>query len=175
MRVFNRLFALVLGVAVAAGGVLMIIEAIWTGTNSGFVWIPGNEWLTSFKTTSWSSTANIAISIAVAVVGLILLLAEIRPQRKRVAKYSTDSGNWLLLRRSTENHLQRRLAAEVATSPIKVRLKPRALRWRLKVKARAAGTTRPVLEAAARKELARLHAPDSSRIDVKATRVRTES
>ena len=30
MRVFNRLLALALGVAIAAGGVLVILEAIWT-------------------------------------------------------------------------------------------------------------------------------------------------
>ena len=43
MRVFNRLLVLALGVAIAAAGVLVILEAIWTWTNSGFVWIPGRR------------------------------------------------------------------------------------------------------------------------------------
>jgi hypothetical protein len=170
MRVFNRLLVLALGVAIAAAGVLVILEAIWTWTNSGFVWIPGREWLNSFKTTPWSAPIVIAVSIAVAAAGFVLVVAEVRPQRKRHAPFSTDDqGNWLLLRRSTEAHLQRRLAAQVPVSPIKVRLKPRALRWQLKVTARAAPTTKPALVDAAQSELGRLHAPSASKVDVTTT------
>jgi hypothetical protein len=166
MRVFNRLLVLALGVTIVAAGLLVILEAIWTWTNSGFVWIPGREWLNSFKTTSWSAPIVITVSIAVAAAGFLLVLAEIRPQRKRHAPFSTDQGSWLLLRRSTEAHLQRRLATQVPVSPIKVRLTPRALRWRVKVTARAASTTKPALRDAAQTELGRLHAPSTSRIDV---------
>jgi hypothetical protein len=81
----------------------------------------------------------------------------------------------LLLRRSTEGHLQRRLAAQVPVSPIKVRLKPRALRWRLKVKARAASSTKPALVDAAQGELGRLHAPQASKIDVTTTAAKKAS
>jgi hypothetical protein len=166
MRVFNRLLVLALGVALAAAGVLVILEAIWTWTNSGFVWIPGREWLNSFKTTSWSAPIVIAVSIAVAAAGFLLVLAEIRPRRKRHAPFSTGRGDWRLLRRSTEAHLQRRLATQVPVSPIKVRLTPRPLRWRVKVTARGGSTTKPALRDAAQVELARLHAPSTSRIDV---------
>ncbi len=169
MRVFNRLLVLALGVAIAAAGLVVIVEAIWTWTNSGFVWIPGREWLHSFKTTPWSEPIVIAVSIAVAAAGFVLVVAEIRPQRKRHAPFSTDQGDWLLLRRSTETHLQRRLASQVPVSPIKVRLKPRALRWRLKVTARAASTTKPALVDAAQVELGRLHAPSASKVDVTTT------
>lgn len=175
MRVFNRLLALALGVAIVAAGVLVILEAVWTWTNSGFVWIPGREWLDSFKTTSWSASIVIAVSVAVAAAGLVLLLAEVRPQRKRHAPFSTDQGNWLLLRRSTEAYLQRRLATQVPVSPIKVRLKARALYWRLKVRARAASTTKPALRDAAQTELVRLHAPSGSKIDVTTTGVKKVS
>ena len=77
----------------------------------------------------------IAISVAVAAAGLVLVVVEVRPQRKRHAVFATDSGDWLLLRRSTEGHLQRRLAAEVPVDAVKVRLTPRSVRWRLKVRA----------------------------------------
>ena len=174
MRVFNRLLVLALGVVIAAAGVLVILEAVWTWTNSGFLWIPGREWLNSFKSTPWSDPTVIGISIAVAAVGLVLVVAELRPQRKRHAPFSTDQGDWLLLRRSTEAHLQRRLATQVPVSPIKVRLKPRALRWRLKVRARAAPTTKPALRDAAQTELGRLHAPPTSTIDVTTTKAKNK-
>jgi hypothetical protein len=167
-RLINRLGALVVGAVLMAGGGLVVIEAVWTWTGSGFVWIPGRAWLSSFKTTPWSHNAVIAISIGVAIVGFLVVIIEVRPQPKRVAPYRSDHGTWLLLRRSTEAHLSRRLETAVATTPIKVRLSPRALRWRLKVTARAARSTRPALEAAARAELDLLHAP-SARVQVRTT------
>ena len=128
------------------------------------------QWIATFRTTPWSAPIVIAISVAVAVVGLVLLLAELRPQRKRHAEFATASGDWLLLRRSTEAHLQRRLTAQVPVDVVKVRLVPRSLRWRLKVRARPASSTRPVLESTARDELGRLHAPAPSTVEVTTTR-----
>jgi hypothetical protein len=167
MVIVNRLLALVLGAAILAGGLLVMLEAIWAWTGSGFVWIPEEQWLRAFKTTEWSDNLVIAISIGVALVGLILLVVQLRPQRPRLAPFKTDHDSWWLLRRSAESHLGRRLETAVPTSPIKIRLNPR-LRWRLKVTAPAATSTRPTLESAAKAELERLRAPNA-RIQVKTT------
>jgi hypothetical protein len=166
MRVFNRLFLLVLGVALVAAGVLVVVEAVYAWTGSGPVGAFVPQWLATFKTTPWSAPIVIAISAAVAAAGLVLLLVEVRPQRKRLAVFATDSGDWLLLRRSTEGHLQRRLAAAVPVDVAKVRLTPRSVRWRLKVRARAASSAKPVLHSAAQDELGRLRAPGSSTVEV---------
>src|ERR1700677_2873857 len=118
IRVGNRLLAFVLGALLIGAGLLVIIEGVWTWTNSGFVWIPGEQWLRSFETTPWSDTLVIAASAAVAVLGLGLLLLEVRSPRARVLPYHTDTPiEWLLLRRSTERHLSRRLA-RVPTSGV---------------------------------------------------------
>lgn len=116
MVIFNRLFAFVLGAAILAGGLLVMLEAIWAWTGSGFVWIPGHEWLKAFKTTEWSDNLVIAISIGVAIVGLLLLVVGLRPERRRLARFDTDHDTWLLWRRSTEAYLGRRLATAMATS-----------------------------------------------------------
>ena len=67
-----------------AGGALVIIEAIWAWTGNGFVWIPGDTWLSSLEHTAWSDPAAIAISGEVGVLGLLLFLAEVIPRRPRV-------------------------------------------------------------------------------------------
>jgi hypothetical protein len=171
IRLFNRVLALVIGAILAAGGALVIIEGFWTWTNSGFVWIPGEEWLSAFKTTPWSARIVIAVSAAVAAAGFLLLLLELRPHPKRVIPFQTQTaGEWLLIRRSTEAHLQRRLSAKVPTTPIRVRIKSRSHRWSLTVKARAASSIRPVLQGAGRSELALLHAPESCRVRVQTAR-----
>jgi hypothetical protein len=168
--VFNRTLLTVLGLVMIAGGALVIIEAIWTWTGNGFVWIPGDSWLSSFKNTAWSDPTTIAISVGVGVLGVLLFLAEVLPRRPRVIPFRTDNvGEWILARRSTEAHLARRLAAQVPTSPIRTRLNPKPRRWTLRVKARAAASTKPVLEQAAQTELAALRAPSGSRVRIDTT------
>jgi hypothetical protein len=168
VRAINAVLGLLVGIALAAGGALVIIEAAWTWTGSGFVWIPGGEWLQSFKTTAWSDNEVVAISVAVAAVGLILLLVEIRPHKKRTARFATDKGDWALMRRSTEAHLERRLQSTVPTSPIKTRITPKVRRWRVEVKAKAAASTEPILQDATQSELTRLRAP-GAQVKVKAS------
>ena len=171
IRLMNRLLALILGAALIVGGVLVIVEGIWNWTNSGFVVIPGRTWLSSFKTTSWSEPLSIVLSLAGAVLGLILLFLQLRPHPHRTIPYRTETaGSWQILRRSAESHLQRRLSAQVPVSPIKARLKPQARRWQLNVTAGAASSSAPALESAGQSELALLHAPGASRVRVRTTR-----
>jgi hypothetical protein len=169
-RVVDRVLLTVIGLVLVAGGMLIIVEAIWSWTNNGFVWIPGDGWLHSFETTAWSDPATISISVAAGALGLLVFVWATWPRRARAAAFPTEQGGqWSLLRRSTEAHLQRRLAAQVPVSPIKARLNPRPNHWSLKVKARAAASTRPALEASARAELAALRAPGSPRVSVSTT------
>jgi len=170
IRLFNRLLAFVVGAALFGAGALVVIEGLWTWTNSGFVWIPGDQWLRNFETTAWSAPIVIAISAGVGGVGLLLALGELRPQRPRMAEYRTDDGiTWLLLRRSAEGHLSRRLSRQVPVSPVRAGLWPGPTQWRLSIRAKAATSSRDQLEQAARAELDRLHAPPRRRVRVRAT------
>ena len=93
------------------------------------------------------------------------------PDGPRVVPFPTENtGDWVLLRRSTEAHLQRRLAAQVSDQPHQSPAEPQARsRWTLKIRARAAASTKPALEQAARAELAALRAPQASRVRVDTT------
>jgi hypothetical protein len=170
IRLGNRLLMLIFGFALAGGGALVIIEGVWTWTNSGFVWIPGDAWLSTFKTTLWSAPIVIGVSIGVGALGLAIVLLQLRRHPKLTMAYATDKpGEWHLVRRSTEAHLERRLRAEVPTSPIKAHLVTHTRKWSLNVRAKAAASTRPMIEEAARAELDVLQAPKASRIKVKTT------
>ena len=171
MRVFNRLLVFVLGLALAALGFVVAVEAVWLGFGYRILWFPGQSWLHTLRTTPYS-TRSVEVGAAVAaLVGLALLTLEARPWRKRLAHISAESdGTWLVTRRSTERHLARRLSRAVPTTPITARLRIGARRWRLQLRAHAAATTQPVLEAAAKEELDRLGAPAGSRVLVHTTR-----
>lgn len=172
IRVFNRLLVCLIGAVLLGGGALVIIEAVSTWTHSGFLWIPGDQWLHTFQTTAWSAPIVLAVSGAVGSAGLLLVSSELKPQRKRVVEYATDSRvTWLLLRRSTEARLGRRLSKHVPLSSVRARFKPRRRSWVVTVRAKAAASARPELEQAAREELQALHAPSGSRVKVHTTGV----
>lgn len=168
-QVINRLLAFLLGAVLLAGGLLVIIESVSTWANAGFVWIPGDQWLSTFKTTAWSAPIVIGISAAVGALGFIVVALQSKPAPKRLVPFTTDTtGQWWLQRRSTERRLARRIAAQVPVSPVSTRLKIRARGWILKVKARAASTSVPALRQAAEDELRLLRAPEPIRIRVDA-------
>ena len=170
IRLLNRLLVLVLGLALLGGGLLVVIEGIWTWTNSGFVWIPGSTWLHSFETTRWSDRSVIVWCVAAGAVGLVLAVAELRRQRPRSFRYDgAGPGEWQLLRRPTEAHIERRIVARVPASPVKVRLGAGPMGWSLRLRAKAAAATRATLETAAHTELDGLHAPRGSKVRVRTT------
>jgi hypothetical protein len=78
MRVLLRLLAPVLGLTLAAGGVLLAIEVVaaWTrlGADQAGVLVPWPQWRAGLESTSWSEPVVAGIAIGVAVVGLVLVL-----------------------------------------------------------------------------------------------------
>ncbi len=171
MRVFNRLLVFALGMALAGLGFIAMVEAIWTGLGYQFLWFPGQAWLRTLQTTSWS-TRSVEVGAAIAAfAGLVLLVAEIRPWRKRLARTEAGGdGVWLLHRRSTEQLLSRRVAREVPATPIKARLSIGSRRWKLSLRTHASASRAPALRAAAEAELARLGAPVSSKVLVRTSK-----
>ncbi len=169
-RIVNRVLVFLIGAVLLSGGVLVVIEAVSTWSNSGFVWIPGRSWLRSFETTAWSTSIAIAISAAVGGAGLILFIAEAKPKRKRLLEYRSaadGSAAVLLLRRPAEAHLARRVALQVPVSPVKARVAPRSGAWNVSISAEAASTSRPLLESAVQGELDALGAPGKRRLRIR--------
>jgi hypothetical protein len=171
VRLFNRLLVFALGIVLIALGFIAAVEAIWTGLGYHFLWFPGKEWLHTLRTTPWSERSVLVGAAIVAVVALMLLIAETRPWRKRLVRTLGDQDDtWLLHRRSTEHHVGRNLEVTVPRAPIKTRLDISAHRWKLSLRADAAATTRPQLEAAGHDELEKLGAPAGSTVQVRTIR-----
>jgi hypothetical protein len=86
MTVFNRLLVFALGLVLAAFGFVMAIEAAWTGLGYRFLWFPGPKWLHSLRTSAWSDRSVMVGAAVIAAIGLALLVAELRPWPKRLAR-----------------------------------------------------------------------------------------
>ncbi|SHK61998.1 hypothetical protein SAMN05443637_10925 [Pseudonocardia thermophila] len=87
MRVLLRLLAPVLGLALAAAGVLLAIEVIvgWTrpGEATG-VLVPWPDWKSALEATTWADPAVLGTGFGIAVVGLLLVLLGLFARRSDI-------------------------------------------------------------------------------------------
>jgi len=87
MRMLLRLLGLLIGLVMAAAGVLIVIEVIaaWLRSNvvTGLV-VPWHLWRPQVETTSWNEAPVPGIAITVAVLGLLLLLVGLLARRSHI-------------------------------------------------------------------------------------------
>ncbi|WP_026455714.1 DUF6286 domain-containing protein [Saccharomonospora iraqiensis] len=95
MRFVNRLLATLLSLALIAGGLLLIIEVVAAGFGVGPVLWDWQALVRWAETTSWSDVLIQVIAVICLVVGLLLLIAELkRPRVRRLrARPVTDSSD----------------------------------------------------------------------------------
>jgi hypothetical protein len=171
MRLFNRLLVFACGVALAAVGFIVATEAVWTGLGYRFLWFPGQRWLHALRATAWSDRSAMVGGAVVAAIGLVLLVAEVRPWPRRLAHSSIQGQDtWLIQRHSAEQYLQRTIQQNVSDSPIRADLHISDRRWRLRLRVRSAPSTEPRLVEAGHHGLEGLGAPTGSKVIVRIPR-----
>jgi len=83
MKVFDRVLAVVLAVALFAAGVVSALEIGWTAGlgKSGHLLVPYESAREFLRTHTWDAAAVRGICLAAAAVGLLLLAAQLKPRR----------------------------------------------------------------------------------------------
>lgn len=88
MRVLLRVLAPLLGLALAAAGVLLVIEVVaaWVRTpaTTGLL-VPWPDWRATVETLTWANTPVPAVAIGVGVLGLLLVLIGLLARRHDIA------------------------------------------------------------------------------------------
>jgi hypothetical protein len=91
MRLVNRILALVLGVALLAGAIVLIIEVVAHRVGAApvvFDWTSTYRWA---RRTTWDSGSVRLIGSVLAILGLALLIAQLVPRRpSRLGVRSAD-------------------------------------------------------------------------------------
>jgi Family of unknown function (DUF6286) len=87
MRVLLRLLAPLLGLGLAAAGLLLVIEVVaaWVRSpvTSGLI-VPWPDWRTTLENLTWADAPVPAIAIGVGVLGLLLLLLGLLARRSDI-------------------------------------------------------------------------------------------
>lgn len=114
MRLTNRLLATIVALAILALGILVPVEVIRAVLHQRSWVLPWRTWTQHLQTNTWQTGWVRALLIAVAVLGLLLLFAQLKPRRPGLLPLAplTDGVAAGTTRRSLQNAL-RRAATEV--------------------------------------------------------------
>jgi hypothetical protein len=81
MRILNRFLAFILALAILAASVIAIVEVISYAINGKSLIVDWMSWQRWAERTHFNSTQIEVVSIILIAVGLVLLLAELKPRR----------------------------------------------------------------------------------------------
>jgi hypothetical protein len=162
MRAFNRVASALLGLILLAAGVVTVIEVI-LAASGGKPMLPLRNWYSWLTRTDYASNAFKAIAVCVGVVGLLILISQLRrwrPAELELSPGESAKDRWLIDRHS----LQDEVASEVSTVPgvteASAEVSGKPDRWRLRVSASASEQQSEQVKLAARRALDRLSVPE---------------
>jgi hypothetical protein len=164
MRAVNRLASVLLALALLGGGLLLTAETARAALHRPPLLVPRQRWYTALTGARLDSGAVRAVAGAVAVVGLLILLAQLRrwaPDRLAVAL----GDGWYVRRRGAERRLADAAAAVVGVRRARVRVR-RGGTWRPRVRAAGDPATAPAVRDTVERELDALAAPQVAHRDV---------
>ena len=170
MRAFNRILSLLLGLALIAGGLLVVVEVVTAFVRDTPWPIRVDQWAATLRQQTFADTIPRIVFLAAAAVGLLLLVAEARPWPKRSLNLTSDGQrSWWLHRRSAERQIARAVRSGTSATAAKVRLRPS---WRLRVGVTASPEARPDIEQRARAAIQRLGGPQDAPVRVRIAKAR---
>jgi hypothetical protein len=173
VRAFNRVLSLLLGLALIAGGLLMVVEVVTAFVRDTPWPIRVDQWAATLRQQAFADTLPRVVFLAAAAVGLVLLVAEARPWPKRgLALTTDDQRSWWLHRRSAERQVARAVRSGTSATAAKVRLRPRGRTWRLRVGVTASPEARPGIEQQVRAAVQRLGGPQDAPVRVRIAKAR---
>ncbi|MFC5926657.1 DUF6286 domain-containing protein [Micromonospora vulcania] len=166
MRTVNRVASLLLAAALLVGGALLAVQSLLVTLRRPTPLLDQSGWYDALTSTRWRDPTVRAAAGAAVLVGLAVLVAQLRrwtPLRLRV-----DEGDgWYLHRRCVERRLADAAGAVPGVRRARVRIRRRGTQWHPRVRASGDPAARAEVEFAVHQELHRLAAPRTGRIDVR--------
>ncbi|MEU8179547.1 Asp23/Gls24 family envelope stress response protein [Micromonospora sp. NPDC049044] len=162
----NRAASALLGLALLAGGILLAAQMLLTtlGRPTPLLLRPG--WYGALTTTRWHDPGVRAAACTAVLLGLLVLVAQLRrwtPVRLRV----DERDGWHLHRRCVERRLTDAADTVPGVRGTRVRVRRHGDRWRPRLRATGDPAARAEVEFAVRQELRQLASPRADRADVR--------
>ncbi|MFG1841406.1 DUF6286 domain-containing protein [Micromonospora sp. NPDC049175] len=165
MRSVNRVASLLLATVLLVGGALVAAQALLLALDRPVPLEP-TGWLDALSGARWRDPGVQAVAGGAVLLGLVILVAQLRPWTPVRLRTDQHDG-WHLHRRSVERRLADAAGAVPGVRRARVRVRRRGGQWRPRVRATGDPAARPEIEYAVHQELHRLTAPRSGPVDVR--------
>lgn len=159
MRVVNRIAAGLLGVVLFALGVLAIVEAALVAVGGRPWLVHVDRWHGALSSRTLADNRVLGVSIIVGVVGLIILISQLRPWPPRRLVTGDTEGAWWVARRSVESRAAAAAGEVLGVHNVRARARGRERSWRLRLRVEARPEQSGDVTDAVRRELDRLAVP----------------
>ncbi|MET8042835.1 DUF6286 domain-containing protein [Micromonospora sp. NPDC005215] len=165
MRSANRVASLLLATALLAGGTLVAVQALLLALDRPTP-LDTTGWLDALSGTRWRDPTVQTLAGGTVLLGLTILVAQLRPWTP-VRLRTDERDGWHLHRRSVERRLADVAGAVPGVRRARVQVRRRGGQWRPRVRATGDPAARGEIEYAVHQELHRLTAPRPGHIDVR--------
>ncbi|MFY1692148.1 DUF6286 domain-containing protein [Plantactinospora sp. WMMB782] len=166
MRLVNRLGTLLLGCALLAGGLLLIMEVLTVALGRESLLIDRTAWYDTLTSTRLADPWTRTGIVAAGVLGLLILIGQlVRWKPDRLPTRLADG--WHLQRRSVERQLAAVSTAVTGVDSASARVRRRGVGWWVQVRAAGDADIAPAVESAIRRELERLGASRDDHVGVR--------
>lgn len=165
MRSANRVASLLLATALLVGGTVMAVQALLLTVHRPAP-LDTTGWVDTLSGTRWRDSTVRTVSAGALLLGLAILVAQLR-RWKPVRLRTDERDGWYLHRRCVERRLADAASAVPGVRRATVRVRRRGGQWRPRVRATGDPAARAEIEFAVHQELHRLTAPRPGRIDVR--------
>ncbi|HEY3503000.1 MAG TPA: DUF6286 domain-containing protein [Actinocatenispora sp.] len=170
MRVVNRLAAVLVGLVLLAGGLLVALAAVLAAAGRRPWPVDVSTWYGPLTRTTIGAPVVVGVAIAVGVVGLALFVAEVRPWAPQRLAIRRDGDarpvSWWVYRRSVEREVSTTVDAVPGVAGTRARLRGRGEKWKLTVRPRARADAEETVRKVVSAQLDRIAAPVPVRLRV---------
>jgi hypothetical protein len=166
MRTTNRILSIVLAAALIAGGLVLAIEAAVVVAGEPPALVPRDRWYAWARGLRLDSSQFLTIAGLVAVAGLILLAAQLRPRRPDEVQTDISTGTPIWISRASVERRVDSAAARVGVDHARSTVQGKPAHWRLRLRGVAGPNRGEMVMRAVRAELDRLYAPADTQVSL---------
>ena len=142
MRFVNRLFGAIVALALVVVGVLVLIEVVAASFNAGTVVVRWRVALRWARHITWDASVVQSICVVLAIVGLILVVLELKPRRRRRFPVDSQLTDAAFTRRGVKSAVQSAVGEVDGVSNTAVTVGRR----RIRIRATASADSRDIAE-----------------------------
>jgi hypothetical protein len=166
MRTTNRILSIVLALVLIVGGLVLAVEAAVVVAHEPPVLVPRDRWHAWGRGLRLDSSQFLIIAGLVAVLGLVLLVLQLRRWRPDLVQTRVATGTPIWISRASIERRVDAAAERVGVNHARCTVQGKPAHWRVRLGGVAGSSQSDMVMRAVRAELDRLYAPRDTQVSL---------